>query len=485
MKVALYARVSTDDQRDAGTIQTQLAYARSRAALEDWTLCEFLDDGVSGTAPLSKRPAGAALLAAIARGELAMVVTYSLSRLGRTQRIVLEAVDAFKAAKIPYRSLTEAFEIGTPFGDATLGMMSVFAQLDRDSLVQRTTEGLRRVAREGRFPGGRVPYGYRTEDGRLVIDEPHALVVRRIHELAAAGRSIEAVCRALEADAVPSPSGAARWSSAVVWKFLHCGAYLGSWHWGVIAIDVPALVSAAERDSAIAGIRDHQRWALAHAKREYHLRGLLRCACGSSMSGLSYWSNRARTSRRAAYRCERHRGTGAGYLREHVLLPALWTKALELLTNPSEALLERLAVRGPEAQEAALERELARWSRRLSELTTREERLADGALAAFSPDVVASRVAGLQAERAEAERKLGTLREQRAAVAQKVASVAALRTRILALAEAARGADEPTRVQVLRKMLRSVTVERTGKAVRLRVSWGVSMPPAPSPSRWT
>lgn len=474
MNIGLYARVSTDDQRDAKSIQTQLDVARRRATIEGWTLREFLDDGVSGTIPFGQRPGGRALLAAARSHEIDAVATYSLDRIGRRQIVILEAVRDIRATGATFFSLTETFEVGA-FGDAALGMVSVFAQFARDQLVARTTEGLRRAAREGRFTGGRVPYGYRIEAGAIVVDEPAAAVVRDVHALAASGSSLLRITDELRRRGVSSYEGNGHWSTAMVWRLLRRECYLGTWTWGGIPRELPPIVSEAERAQALATLATNRRWGRAHAKRSYALRGLLHCACGVSMTGLSYFTTPEKTSPRVAYRCEKHRGDQLpGYVRESVLEEALWQKAVELLANPSALLTRILGRRSPEAREREIERELATTAAALTEIQAKEARLVDQALAEmFGRDVIAAKAQALRDQREGIERRLTDLRAEREGLTKRVAGVHALRTRILALAESAARADSQTRAKVLRLMVREVVVDRQEGRLSLRVRWAV------------
>src|SRR5438128_1754426 len=130
-RVALYARVSSDEQREQQTIKTQLEYTRGRAKLEGWVLTEFVDDGVSGRKiPFHKRPGGAALLAAVRNGEIDRVVTYRLDRLGRRARYIHAAIEEIDAAGVSYVSLTESFDTSTAFGRLMLGLLAIFAEFE-------------------------------------------------------------------------------------------------------------------------------------------------------------------------------------------------------------------------------------------------------------------------------------------------------------------------------------------------------------------
>src|SRR5947209_6660999 len=163
MRVGFYARVSSDEQRERSTIDAQVEYAERTAARDDWTLTIFRDDGVSGVLPLTRRPGGAQMLEAVKAGQLDLVCTYKLDRLGRTLQVLLTAIQTLSDLAVPYRSLTEPFDLSVPMGRAFFQMLAVFAELERETLLSRTRSGIERLAaKDGRWLGGVVPYGYST-----------------------------------------------------------------------------------------------------------------------------------------------------------------------------------------------------------------------------------------------------------------------------------------------------------------------------------
>ena len=89
-----------------------------------------------------------------------------------------------------------------------LQMLGVFAEFEHATIVDRVTSGIERRAREGRWPNGRIPFGYtRNEQKELVPDERTAPVIRRIFSCYAAGRlGAAAIARRLDAEHAPAPS---------------------------------------------------------------------------------------------------------------------------------------------------------------------------------------------------------------------------------------------------------------------------------------
>jgi DNA invertase Pin-like site-specific DNA recombinase len=136
-----YARVSTTDQNP----QLQLDALQEAGATRIYT-----DHGVSGAA--ASRPQLDACLDHVREGDVLTV--WKLDRLGRNTQHVLAVVDELTSRGIGFRSLTEGLHTEGPMGTAMLTIMAAFAQLERDTMIERTRAGLAAAAANGR-KGGR------------------------------------------------------------------------------------------------------------------------------------------------------------------------------------------------------------------------------------------------------------------------------------------------------------------------------------------
>jgi site-specific DNA recombinase len=134
-RVALYLRVSSEEQREAGTIQTQVEVLRTHAermGLE--TVETYPDDGVSGVIPLHERPAGRKLLSDAKEGKFDTVLVYKLDRLGHTQLGILDAADRLERMDVALRSATEHYETATPQGRLMFQMLGIFAEFEKSNI---------------------------------------------------------------------------------------------------------------------------------------------------------------------------------------------------------------------------------------------------------------------------------------------------------------------------------------------------------------
>lgn len=162
MTTFAYIRTSTAEQNSA--LQRD---AIAAAGIAEKYI--YADEGVSGS--LANRPRLNALLDRLDDGD--EVVVWKLDRLGRNTRNVLEFIETMKSKGAIFRSLTEGISTGGPMGEAMLTIMTAFAQLERDTLIERTRAGLESARAHGRL-GGRPP-------------KVDSKMLERIRKLAASG----------------------------------------------------------------------------------------------------------------------------------------------------------------------------------------------------------------------------------------------------------------------------------------------------------
>lgn len=196
MTVALYCRVSTDEQAEHGfSIEDQQERLKAFAVSQGWTDYElYVDDGYSGTS--LERPAMKRLLYHAQAGHIKAICVYRLDRLSRRQKDVLYLLeDIFEKHSIAFKSVTESFDTSTPFGKAMLGILAVFAQLERETIIERTTSGRRRRVHKGLWYGGRIPFGYEwdKENQRLLVVPDQAHIVRTIYRKYLEGESYNSI----------------------------------------------------------------------------------------------------------------------------------------------------------------------------------------------------------------------------------------------------------------------------------------------------
>lgn len=195
--IALYVRVSTDKQREEGySIDVQKerlqGYMKSKGTKEKSQL--YIDDGYTG-ATLS-RPAMSKLLDDVKDGKISSVVVVKLDRLSRSQKDTLYLIeDVFMPHGVAFASLNESFDTSTPFGRAMVGILSVFAQLERENIFERTRSGMQKRVESGLWMGGgRVPFGYDYDkDQGILVPNKDAETVRTIYDLYIKGYALQTI----------------------------------------------------------------------------------------------------------------------------------------------------------------------------------------------------------------------------------------------------------------------------------------------------
>lgn len=181
-KAAIYIRVSTTEQATEGySVAAQKDKLTAYCKLRDWIIQDiYIDAGYTGSN--INRPGLQRLLQNL--NEIELVLVYKLDRLSRSQRDILYLVEEkFLINDIDFVSIMENFDTSTPFGRAMIGILAVFAQLERETIVERTKLGKERRAKEGYWNGGPAPIGYDLMDGKLVVNEYEAMQVKKVFDL--------------------------------------------------------------------------------------------------------------------------------------------------------------------------------------------------------------------------------------------------------------------------------------------------------------
>lgn len=194
--VACYCRVSTENQTENYSIDEQKERLLAFCKAKGWdNPLVFVDPGFSGGSV--ERPALQELLRSVRESRVDIVVVYKLDRLSRSQKDTLFLIeDVFNKYGASFVSVCENFDTGTPFGKAMIGILSVFAQLEKDQITERFTMGRIGRAKNGLFHGGgNAPIGYDYINGHLVVNEYEAVQVREVFERFLRGDSIRAVSR--------------------------------------------------------------------------------------------------------------------------------------------------------------------------------------------------------------------------------------------------------------------------------------------------
>ena len=512
LRIALYARVSSQQQAEANTIASQVEALQARIHADGLRVeaeaC-FLDEGYSGSTLL--RPALERLRDQAAAGALDRLYVHSPDRLARNYALQVLLLDEWQRAGVEVLFLNRP--IGkSPEEDLLLQVQGMMAEYERAKILERSRRGKRHAARAGSVNvlcG--ASYGYRYigkhEGGgraRYEIHEEHARVVRLIFTWVGLERcSIGEVCRRLQAQTIPSPKDKPYWDRTTVWGILKNPAYKGQAQFGKthagprrprlrplrgkkaqsrravavydtaetdrIAIAVPALVDENLFAAVAEQLQENRRRCRTRRRGAcYLLQGLLVCGtCGYAYYGkpVSQASRKGQTRDYAYYRCvgtDAYRFGGQrvcsnGQGRTDLLDKAVWDDACALLADPERVRREH------ERRRRSKNRNGSRPSDQIGKLMEKVRRGIGRLIDAYGEGLLEKaefelriREARERLARLESEAEAAAKREsEEADCAAAVEQLAAFAQRV---GDGLREADWDTRRAILRALIKHVEV---------------------------
>lgn len=150
MRVGIYLRVSTKDQTTENQRRELERVARQRC----WTVVEVFEDAaISGSKGRDKRPGFDAMLKAAQRGDINMVMAWSVDRLGRSLSDLVSFLGEIQATGTELYLQVQGLDTSTPSGRAMFQMLGVFAEFERAMIIERVNAGLARAKAKGKTLG--------------------------------------------------------------------------------------------------------------------------------------------------------------------------------------------------------------------------------------------------------------------------------------------------------------------------------------------
>jgi site-specific DNA recombinase len=422
---AIYARVSSDKQREENTIASQTAALVAFAGEQQFEVPQewvFEDDGYSGASLI--RPGLERVRDLAAEGLIQAVLVYAPDRLSRRYAHQILLIEEFARAGVE-TLFVRAPRGSTPEDELLVQFQGMIAEYERAQIMERSRRGKRHRARQGEVGVlSGAPFGYRfirkTDHSAAYyqIDEEQARVVRWMFELySVEGLSIGAIARRLNEQAIPTCKRRGRWERSTVWGMLRNPAYKGQACFGKTTIAPRQRITRpirmrggiAPRNSAnherpredwitiaVPPIISEETFALAQERLEANkthaprrtitpsvVQGLVSCAkCGYALYRTSTRSS-ARTI--YYYRClgsdawRRLSGSVCNNrpVRQDLLDQVVWREVMRLLEDPQliQSELERRLAAARQAdptkrREESLQRELVRIRKSIDRLLT-------------------------------------------------------------------------------------------------------------------
>jgi site-specific DNA recombinase len=525
-QVALYARVSSEQQAEAKTIESQLADIRARITADGFdlsTILEFIDDGYSGSTVV--RPALERLRDVVAMGGLDRLYVHCPDRFARNYAYQVLLLDELTQRGVEVIFLNRPLG-QTPEDQLLLQVQGVIAEYERAKFLERSRRGKRHAAQQGRV--GilcHAPYGYhyvnKQEGGgearfEIVFDE--ARVVRQVFNWVGQQRcTLNEVCRRLYQAGVHTRTGKEYWDHKTIWDMLKNPAYKGEAAFGKtrwmpvgprlraprgrpahsrrgysgkdapkeewITIPVPALVDPALFEAVQDQLEENRRRARIPQKgSRYLLQGLLVCAkCGYAYHGVTA------NERNAYYRCSGSmslpRFGGKRWcwnkaLRMDQTNAAVWQEVCRLLEEPERLEQEYRRRLHPQQQPNeydGLETQMGKLRRGIARLI---DSYADGLIEKqeFEP-----RVTRMRERMQRLEEQIQHLKEEAEVEGELRLMLGQLETFAAKVSAGLHNADFSTRRDIIRALVKRVELDEQ----QIRVVFRVSPTWSPSPSEDT
>jgi len=374
LRVAIYLRVSTEDQAKRGySLPDQRRSCREKAAAMGAThIVEFVDEAVTGAT--LDRPGLSALRDAVAKEEVDVIIALDPDRFHRKLINQLVITEEIEKAGVRLEFLNFTIE-HTPEGRMFYSIRGAIAEYEKEKIRDRTLRGKKQKARMGGIPTDFTAYGYTysPETGKVAVCARESLIIREIFEWwTTEDVGVNTIARRLNNQGVPTKRRRSQWHRRTVQQMLENPVYKGEWHYTDVVIPVPALVTPDTWEKAQEKLKAARRLYAGKSRYEYLLSGLVTCGdCLQTMCGIAarWWG---RTERR--YTCAKHwEGTAHRGCRPVKMVLAdcieqvVWDQVCAWLHDP-DALADELTKASPAARMNDLQREMVNIDYELGQL---------------------------------------------------------------------------------------------------------------------
>jgi site-specific DNA recombinase len=230
METGIYVRVSTEEQAQEGfSIRAQEQKLKDFARIKDWQIYKiYVDEGISGK-DIKGRPAMLELVEDVKAGRIQNVLVFKIDRLTRSTADLIYLVDLFNKHDCGLNSLMESIDTQTASGRMFLKIIGIFAEFERENIIERTRIGVERKGKEGYFLCTAPSFSYdRVRHQKIpTINEEEAAVVREIFEaFVLEGATMIEIARRLNVRGVKTKYGVT-WDGSKIHRILVNNNYIG------------------------------------------------------------------------------------------------------------------------------------------------------------------------------------------------------------------------------------------------------------------
>lgn len=372
-KVALYARVSTEEQTENFSLAAQIELLKKHASDNGYEIFgEYIDGGYSGTS--FERPEFRRLLDDARQNKFGLIIVYKIDRFFRSNKDLLNVVYELESIGVNIKSITEPFDTSNYLGKFVLSLFGSIAELERNTFLERSKIGKLRRYREGYYSGvqpTKFGYNYNKETKKLEINEKEAEAVNLVFSLYnQPDSSILKVTKTLRKLGYKAKEGSLM-REDVVHSVLRDNVYTGKWYanrfgkggklkprneW--IEVEVPRIITDELFERSQHLLITRRNYCERNAKYNYLLQGIAKCGdCGNSLAGTADKKfdikdgQRVEIRSKLYYRCthfsknkyDKVVDCRLKYLQAQKLESAVWQKIEEILQKPE--LIEKLVQR--------------------------------------------------------------------------------------------------------------------------------------------
>ena len=192
-RVVTYLRVSTVNQEDNTSIETQREKIKLYCKLNDIQIVEEFKDEAISAKHEHTREDYQRLIKFIGNKEnkIDAIMVYKSDRIHRSLRNLMNMISYLQKLKIDFISITEQFDTSTAQGMLFLQMLGSFSEFERKLIAERTKSGRIANHKKELSSGGRPPFGYKMKDKKLIVNEEEAEIVKEIFKLRNKGKTLE------------------------------------------------------------------------------------------------------------------------------------------------------------------------------------------------------------------------------------------------------------------------------------------------------
>jgi site-specific DNA recombinase len=397
IRVATYARVSTQEQVEGTSMEFQAAQLTGYCTLQNWTIINaYTDPGFSGKD--GDRPGLERLLSDAKIGLFDKVLVFKLDRLARNLRLLLEIEQKLRGYGVSLISVKEAIDTSSSTGKMMFQMFGMVAEWERETIIERTSNGKLQRFKSGCWAGGKVAFGYAYDKStkKLVVDENNARIIRRIFSEYADGKTLYGISDRLNKDKIPARGkNSPGWRQTAIRQILINPAYKGMAvvHRYSHISDINKIDLSKTIQVPVPPLVDEQTWNIAQGRLknnkqvrplsqgEFLLQGMISCgACGYAYRAERFKDVRYYMCRgKMAYhhldgspRCQ------SPSIKAEWLENEVWKRILEIINDPD--LLEVVindSINTLRLKEADLNARIKPITDRLGEIAEQKEKLAD------------------------------------------------------------------------------------------------------------